>query len=488
MSVSASLPIGVGNRGLVAVLVGMAVLAGFVLRVQTVLGLTALALFLLAGLSALVAQSRAPLAGVAALLVAGVLTPFEVVLGGSTINACLPIAAFVCATWVWTVVVSRRDVVLDGSRAVVAVLVFMAVALLSFVVGQFPWFETPGAPIRAQVGGLALFLLSGGLFLVAGHATRDLARLRFLTGLFVASGVLAVAVQILPHGSLRAGRIAVTSPDSVGSMFWTWIVAVTVSQWAFNRDLTPGKRWMLLAVGALALARGLGLAFSWVSGWLPPLVAVGVVALMKFPRVTIAAVVLGAAPALYLARPAFDTLMVGESYSYMTRGEALRVMWRVIEHNPLLGFGPANYYHYTVLFPILGWRVRFNSHNNYVDLLAQTGFVGLLAFLWFSVEMLVLAVRLYRRVPPGFPQAYTVGVLAGLAGSLVAGLLADWIVPFTYNIGLRGFRSSMLFWFFLGGLLALKRITTPHQAHPGFEYAPPWRFANGARAGHAVRL
>ncbi len=56
------------------------------------------------------------------------------------------------------------------------------------------------------------------------------------------------------------------------------------------------------------------------------------------------------------------------------------------------------------------------------------------------------------------------GAIAGLAGSLVSGLLADWIIPFTYNIGIRGFRSSLLFWFFLGGVLSLKRIAS--QAAP----------------------
>ena len=51
------------------------------------------------------------------------------------------------------------------------------------------------------------------------------------------------------------------------------------------------------------------------------------------------------------------------------------------------------------------------------------------------------------------------GTFSGVASSLVAGLLADWIVPFVYNIGIVGFRSSLLFWFFVGGLVAMKRLT-----------------------------
>jgi len=72
--------------------------------------------------------------------------------------------------------------------------------------------------------------------------------------------------------------------------------------------------------------------------------------------------------------------------------------------------------------------------------------------------------RLRWRVPAGFARAYVIGVMGGLAGSLVAALLADWIIPFAYNIGLRGFRSSVLFWFFLGGLLAIKRMSASPSA------------------------
>jgi hypothetical protein len=126
----------------------------------------------------------------------------------------------------------------------------------------------------------------------------------------------------------------------------------------------------------------------------------------------------------------------------------------------LIGLGPANYYYYSQFFPILGWYVSFNSHNNYADMLLQTGFLGLLAFTWFAFEISRMTFRLLSFLPAGFPNAYLVGALGGLAGSLVSGMLGDWIIPFFYNIGIRGFRSSLLFWVFLGGVLALKRMVS----------------------------
>jgi len=43
---------------------------------------------------------------------------------------------------------------------------------------------------------------------------------------------------------------------------------------------------------------------------------------------------------------------------------------------------------------------------------------------------------------------------------VVAGMMGDWVLPFFYNVGLSGFRSSMLGWLFLGGLVSLGQMVT----------------------------
>jgi hypothetical protein len=126
--------------------------------------------------------------------------------------------------------------------------------------------------------------------------------------------------------------------------------------------------------------------------------------------------------------------------------------------NPLFGLGFGNYYFYTPLMPINGWHVNFNSHSQYVDILAQTGIFGLAAFGWVFWEIGKLGWRLRERAPEGFERAYVYGALGGLVGMLVAGGLVDWILPFVYNIGMAGFRSSVIGWLFLGGLVTIKQI------------------------------
>src|SRR5205823_6261109 len=98
----------------------------------------------------------------------------------------------------------------------------------------------------------------------------------------------------------------------------------------------------------------------------------------------------------------------------------------------------SNYYWYTPLFPIMGYAVRFNSHNNYVDIVAQTGLVGLACLAWLAWAVGRVGWQLRTRVPEGFAQAYVYGALGGLAGTLVAGTLGDWVLPLVYNIGLTG--------------------------------------------------
>jgi O-antigen ligase len=157
---------------------------------------------------------------------------------------------------------------------------------------------------------------------------------------------------------------------------------------------------------------------------------------------------------------AFQRLLFGggNEYSLFTRVEAWKILGEIIQRNPLLGLGPANYYWYTPLYPILGYAVQFNSHNNYVDIIAQTGLLGLLAFLWFAGELAWLGYRLLDKVPTGFAQSYAFAALGGLVATLTAGMLGDWFFPFVYNIGLNGFRASIVGWLFLGGLVALHEM------------------------------
>jgi hypothetical protein len=428
---------------------------GYVLEPETLL----LVVAGLVGLTAVSAASttalRVPALGLHAMLLVAVLLPMNV-REHAPISLSAVMAAAVCATAVLRRFRERQSTTV--TRTEWAAATFLLVAILAFIVGQYPWFEAPPAPIAAQLGGLGLFVLSSGLLLAVGREMRSVAQVRRLTWFFLVASGAAVSLSILQVLVPGIVPVQLIDASTLGSMFWTWTVAMGASQALCNRSL--GWPWRI-ALGLLTLftlARGYGLAFSWTSGWLPPSVALAIVVAMRFPRLALGLGLIAATPMLLLSGVLSAPVAEQESYSIMTRLEAIRVMWQVIERNPWLGVGPANYYHYTLQFPILGWYVRFNSHNQYLDLIAQVGVIGLLAFLWVGIEGALTAWRLRSGARSWFVRAYGVGVVAGTAASLVAAGLADWIVPFVYNIGMPGFRSSLLFWFFLGGAVALRRM------------------------------
>jgi O-antigen ligase len=151
--------------------------------------------------------------------------------------------------------------------------------------------------------------------------------------------------------------------------------------------------------------------------------------------------------------------MIGDqSYSLMTRLEALSFAGRLISESPLLGTGPANYYYYVPHFPLLGWYIPFAFHNNFIDILVQTGIIGAILFFWFFISLGRNCIQLKTQLPDGFSKAFLIGGFGGLAGTFIAGLLGDWIIPFIYNVGISGFRTSVIGWIFLGCLYSVGKI------------------------------
>jgi O-antigen ligase len=162
---------------------------------------------------------------------------------------------------------------------------------------------------------------------------------------------------------------------------------------------------------------------DWKSGWIPPLFTIVAILGFRFWKLGLVLLPFGIFPASRL----ISFGIAADEYSYSTRLDAWTIILEMVKINPVLGFGPANYRWYTPLFPIRGWFVQFNSHSQYIDLIAQTGLLGLVCFLWFFGTVGWVGWQLRER-------------------------------PFFYNVTLSGFRASVLGWLFLGGLVALGQI------------------------------
>ncbi len=462
------------------ILAGLVVLAAAVVVPLAALGQRQiLMLFLVpvAGVGAILLFRR-PGIGFPLLVVASLLVPFAINTGTQTrINASLLLVAAMIGFWVFEMLAGRREVRLEDHPGVRPLLAFMVISLLSMGFGQIQWLPARSASLFAQIGGLTILLLSPGVFLLTAHRVPNLRTLAWTVWVYIALAGLFVVCLLIP--SLQAFAFRTYQRAVMDAMFWTWLVTLSFSQSLLNRQLSKKWRLVLGAVGLAAFYYTIVLRQGWTSGWLPSLVSVVIILGASKPKWLLGLGLLAGLVVLVQPHLLRDLFLGGDNeYSLSTRLEAWRILIDISRLNPILGLGPANYYSYTSLFNILGYSVSFNSHNNFIDIVAQTGLAGLACFLWFVWELGRLLLRLRRRVLEGFPRAYVIGALGGLAATLTAMMLGDWVLPFVYNVGLEGFRASGLTWMLLGGVLAVERLTRQAESRP----APAPARARGSRA------
>lgn len=408
-----------------------------------------LVLFLPLGIGMVLAFLRWPALGLIAASVAGLVVPF---MGPSGLNVTMILLALLLGLWLMDMMVRQRQIQLAPSRTVLPLLCFLIVAVISFAIGQLPWLTFAAhAPMGAQLGGMSIVVLSAGAFLLMANQLQELRWLSRLTWVFLAVGALSVLLRsVLPELGLSTRDLF----PQVGTVFYVWLIGMGFSQAVLNRDLHPVWRMALGVMVLVTLYVLFILKFDDKSGWISSFVCIAAIIAARSWRAGLVMAPVAVLSALYL----WSGIISTDDYSISTRFDAWAIMGQIIKINPLSGLGFANYYWYTPLFPIRGYAVSFNSHNNYVDIVAQMGLAGLLCFFWIVWEVGRLGWGLRRQVAGGFSQAYVYGALGGLAGMVVAGMLGDWVLPFFYNVGLNGFRSSVIGWLFLGGLVSLEQM------------------------------
>jgi O-antigen ligase len=318
--------------------------------------------------------------------------------------------------------------------------------------GQIPWFVFANqAPLTAQAGGFAIFLFSLGGMLATAHLIKELKWLKIIIWVFIGLGELYMFGRLLHLPIDRIYNWAFVA----GSMFWTWLVTLAFAQAFFNTNLTKSVRVLLYGVVLNTLFVAYVWGNEWKSGWVPPLVAIVIMVGLKYKRLVILSVPFALTIVVYLA----FKLIFEDAYSWGTRVDAWQIIFEISKVSPLFGMGFANYYWYTPLSPIRGYAVSFNSHSQYIDLIAQVGILGLLSFLWVFFEVGRLSWNLsHSGLADGFAKAYARGIFAGVIATLMGAFLGDWVLPFVYNVGFHGFRASILPWIFFGGLLAIEQM------------------------------
>lgn len=439
-----------------AILSGVILFSGLVAslgspqRIILVLGLV------LAALGAVVLL-RSSLLTFSLLIISSQLFPLGLSTGTETrLDAAVLLSIVVIGLWVLKGLIGERKWILSSSRPAIPLIVFSFVVILALFSGQISYFRTPAASLTAQIGGAMIFLLSFWVFIVLGQQPFGRRELEILTWAFFSAAAVLVAIMLVP--GLHDLYTRIFPLGTPGSLFWVWMASMAFSQIVFNHQLRAPARIFLALLLFASFYYTLVWSREWLGGWAPAVIAILTILMINSSsRARIILLLLGVI-VLASSTILYSTITGGDNpYSLSSRLEAWRVLGNLILANPLFGSGPANYYWYTRIFPIWGNYVSFNSHNNYMDILIQTGILGLICFIWFFYESARLGWKLRTTAPAGFERAFVYGALGGLAGTAVAAMFGDWVIPFVYNVGLAGYRFSLLAWLFLAGLVLIER-------------------------------
>ncbi len=166
------------------------------------------------------------------LLIAAIFVPFS---GPGGVNAAVLMVAALIGLWLMDMFVVKRSFEFIQSPALLPVVFFVIISTISFAMGQIPWFLfARQAPMDAQIGGFAMYILSVGLMLVAAHLLQNIKWLEIIVWIFLGLGAvyvfgralhLSIVDQIYQGGFTR------------GSMYWTWLITLSFSQFIFNNQL-----------------------------------------------------------------------------------------------------------------------------------------------------------------------------------------------------------------------------------------------------------
>jgi hypothetical protein len=455
----------IGSAGLKLAICGiaLALAAYFGANVSPVwLGLVGL------GIGAMILLQR-PILGLVAFVPAALVVPLELGTGTQVdLNPVTLLVPVLLGVWLLDMV-RRREFRLVPSRTNLPLSLFLLAGLLSLLVGNALW--DPAVPrssnfILVQAAQWAIFVFSAGAFWLTGNLVRDEVWLRRLTFFFlIVAGALAMAIVL--SGGANLVEMGVATHAIASAPLALLLTALAGGQLLFNRNLSDGWRLLLVMILGAQFVYAFHLMREAASHWIGVAATLGALAWFRWPRlrwpaVVLLLVLLGTG----ILFQAVYNFAGGDAEWQMSGGSRLSLIGRVVEvtvRNPVTGLGPAAYRPYARMEPLhyrgaVWFEPDVSSHNNYVDLFSHTGLLGLGFFLWFVVELARLGLRLRAHFSAGFAAGYVNAMLAAGIGALTVMLLADWILPFVYNIGFQGFQASILVWMFLGGLVALEQI------------------------------
>ncbi|MGQ0601231.1 MAG: O-antigen ligase family protein [Anaerolineales bacterium] len=379
--------------------------------------------------------------------------PLSIPVRGSRYVLSLILTLLFFGLWLLRMLTVERRLALMPSLANAPLLGFIAVVLISLVWSNLFRDVTVGVwssfPL-VQISSALVMIMLPALYLMVGNYFREMKWLKIMTAVMIAGAVVGLFAEF----------VSTLIPVQVRGTFSMWAVTLPVALFLFNRNIAWYWRVGLLGVALGWCYWSFGLRITWVASWLPTLVALTVLVLMRSRAMLVALVVASVIWAVVNFDFISTTLSAEDAESGQTRVAAWAQNWIITREHWLFGTGPAGYaVYYMSYFP----NQAMATHSNYLDILSQLGVTGALCYVGIFAAVSWLGLRLAQRLRGrgDFAEALANAALAGTIGCLVINAFGDWLIPFAYTQGISGFDYAAYNWLFMGVIPVLDRLTRP---------------------------
>ena len=364
--------------------------------------------------------------------------------------------------WLFRKVIVERSFNLRPAATTLPILLFSIVVLISYIwSGAFP--EREASYLFAQK---SMVRLMSGLILVVSPVTlilfsnliRSPSAFKIIVWWFIGFGLVTAV--------MRLGLGFVIPPLNVRGQLPTWVCVLALGQALFNKNLAWYVRLGLLVPVGLWAQISLGLGISWLSGWVPLVIVIGALITFYSRKLLFVGLVLVAVWGALNFDFVSETFAGEQDESGGTRSTAWARTFGVVEKHLLFGAGPAGYEYYFQAYGYYDGGVGLAdlSHNNYIDIIAQTGVIGFVLWIWLWLAQGWMTWKLFnKRIEDPFYSALRYSLVACYPAILVCMMLGDWITPFAYTQGLGGIDYTIWSWMLSGLGVALYYFTPPEK-------------------------
>jgi O-antigen ligase len=357
--------------------------------------------------------------------------------------------------WFFKMIVVERNFRLRPSPVNIPIFIFIIIVIISLV-----WSSTYSEPSVAYLLDSKIFprlmttlvlIISPLTYIFYANHIRHLRSLHFVTWFFIGAGAVYLA--------LRLWLDRIPKPFNAEGQFPTWVGVIALGQLLFNKEL---KLWMRGVLGVIIAGWfyvTMTLGVSWLSGWLPLLAGFAAVTFFFSRKLFILGMVAAIGFYIFAYAGIQENFERENEESGGTRSEAWQRVFDLTGRHILFGTGPAGYHFY---FTVNISGLFQLSHNNYVDIVGQTGVVGFTAWILLWGCMGLVMWRLYRVIPlmgGGFQKGLAYALLASYPCTLLTMALGDWVTPFPYTQTLQGIDYTIWAWIIPGLATAMYYIT-----------------------------